>query len=368
MTQARFRITARDGCARAGELTLAQGTVTTPLFMPVGTLGTVKTLVPDDLAQLGAEIMLANTYHLVLRPGVETVVACGGLHRFCSWPKPILTDSGGFQVYSLASLCQVEDEGVTFRSHLDGSKVFFSPQLVTQWQERWGSDIHMVLDECPPFGADKHTIAQAMRRSLRWAAAARAARHNHDLCQFGIVQGGVCETLRRESCMHLGELDFEGYAIGGLAVGEPVATMRAMTAYCCELLPLHKPRYLMGVGTPLDLLEGIAAGVDMFDCVMPTRNGRNGTVFTSTGRLNIKNTQHQHSSEPLDAQCACYTCRTFSRAFLRHLFKSGEITAMRLLSLHNLQFYFDLMRQARAAIAAQNFAQLLARQREIFSP
>ena len=367
MTPARFCITASDGAARTGQLTLAHGMVTTPLFMPVGTRGTVKTLVPADLDQLGAEIMLANTYHLALRPGVETIAKCGGLHRFCSWPKPIITDSGGFQIYSLAPRRRIEAAGVTFRSHIDGHKVFFTPQKVTQLQETFGSDIHMVLDECPPYGEARQAVAQAMRRSMRWAAAARAARQNPALCQFGIVQGGVFDDLRRESCQRLGELDFEGYAIGGVAVGEPVEEMRRVTAFCCELLPASLPRYLMGVGTPLDLLASVACGVDMFDCVMPTRNGRNGTVFTSTGRVNIKNSQHQHSNVPLDAQCSCYTCRTFSRAFLRHLFKSGEVTAMRLLSLHNLHVYFNLMRKIRTAITAGNFTQLWAEQREIFA-
>ena len=367
MTQASFSITATDGTARTGQLTLAHGTVSTPLFMPVGTLGTVKTLVPADLNQLGAEIMLANTYHLALRPGVETIAACGGLHRFCSWTKPILTDSGGFQIYSLASLRRIEEEGVRFRSHLDGQEFFFTPEKVTQLQETFGSDVHMVLDECPPYGETHKDVARAMRRSLRWAEAARAARQDPALCQFGIVQGGVYDDLRRESCQHLVDLDFEGYAIGGVAVGEPVEEMRRVTAFCCELLPAERPRYLMGVGTPLDLLASVACGVDMFDCVMPTRNGRNGTVFTSTGRVNIKNRQHQHSNDPLDAQCECYTCRTFSRAFLRHLFKSGEITAMRLLSLHNLYFYFALMRKIRTAIAEQKFTQLWAEQREVFS-
>ena len=368
MTQARFRITATDGAARTGQLTLAHGTVTTPLFMPVGTSGTVKTLVPADLDQLGAEIMLANTYHLALRPGVETIAACGGLHRFCSWPKPILTDSGGFQIYSLAPLHRIEETGVKFRSHIDGHEFFFTPQRVTQLQETFGSDIHMVLDECPSYGEAQQDVARAMRRSLRWAAAARAARQNPALCQFGIVQGGVYDDLRRESCQRLDELDFEGYAIGGVAVGEPVEEMRRVTALCCDLLPVSRPRYLMGVGTPLDLLASVASGVDMFDCVMPTRNGRNGTVFTSTGRLNIKNSQHQHSNETLDAQCACYTCRTFSRAFLRHLFKSGEITAMRMLSLHNLHFYFNLMRKIRTAITEQKFMQLWHEQRNVFAP
>ena len=367
MTSARFHITANDGAARTGQLRLAHGTVTTPLFMPVGTLGTVKTLVPAELDQLGAEIMLANTYHLALRPGTETITACGGLHRFCSWPKPILTDSGGFQIYSLAPLRRLEETGVAFRSHIDGRKFFFTPQKITQLQETLGSDIHMVLDECPPYSETKQDVARAMWRSLRWAEAARAARQNPALCQFGIVQGGIYDDLRRASCQRLRTLDFEGYAIGGVAVGEPLAEMRRVTALCCELLPASRPRYLMGVGTPLDLLASVACGVDMFDCVIPTRNGRNGTVFTSTGRVNIKNAQHQHSDDPLDAQCACYTCRTFSRAFLRHLFKSGEITALRLLSLHNLHFYFNLMRRIRTAIATKKFTQLWAEQRDVFA-
>lgn len=368
MTKTRFHVTARDGQARTGQLTLAHGTVTTPLFMPVGTQGTVKTLVPQELEQLGTEIMLANTYHLAMRPGIDTIASCGGLHRFCSWHKPILTDSGGFQIYSLAPLCEITETGVIFRSHIDGRKFSFTPQSVTALQETFGSDIHMVLDECPAYGENHQTVAQAMRRSARWAAAARAVRRKSELCQFGIVQGGVFTDLRRESCQRICELGFEGYAIGGVAVGEPVAEMRAITAYCCELLPATHPRYLMGVGTPLDLLESIACGIDMFDCVIPTRNGRNGMAFTATGNINIRNACHQDNSTPLDSSCSCYTCRTFSRAFLRHLFKSGEITALRLLSLHNLQFYLHLMDRVRAAIQAGNFATLLATYRETFRP
>ena len=360
-----FEITATDAEARVGKLTLAHGTVDTPCFMPVGTQGTVKTLVPEDLHAVGAQMMLANTYHLSLRPGLETIQHSGGLHKFCSWSKPILTDSGGFQLYSLASLCKVNDAGVVFRSHIDGRKVQLTPALVVQLQEGFGSDIHMVLDECPPYSHDKQMISNSMQRSHRWAKEARACRRDMRLQQFAIVQGGVFADLRQESCAYLIDLDFEGYAIGGVSVGEPQTEMRAATAVCCELLPRSKPRYLMGVGTPLDLLESIALGVDMFDCVIPTRNGRNGTAFTSTGKVHIKNSCHRRSDEALDPACDCYTCTTFSRGFLHHLYKAGEVTVMRLLSLHNLRYYFYLMQSCRAAIRAGEFQKFLLEQKEI---
>ncbi|MDE3269158.1 MAG: tRNA guanosine(34) transglycosylase Tgt [Pseudomonadota bacterium] len=354
-----FQVVASDGAARVGRLTLAHGKVDTPCFMPVGTQGIVKTLVPADLHAIGAQIMLANTYHLSLRPGLATIKHAGGLHRFCRWSKPILTDSGGFQLYSLASLCKVNDDGVVFRSHIDGRKVALTPATVVQLQEEFGSDIHMVLDECPPYSHDKQIIAKSMRLSHRWAQIARSCRSNQQLKQFAVVQGGVFADLRRESCDYLIDLDFEGYAIGGVSVGETRAEMRAATAVCCEKLPPTKPRYLMGVGTPLDLLESVALGVDMFDCVMPTRNGRNGTAFTSEGRLNIKNSGHRQSDLALDPNCVCYTCKTYSRAFLHHLYKAGEVSVMRLLSLHNLCFYLRLLHDCRQAIEAGKFQEFL---------
>lgn len=360
-----FHVTAQDGKARAGVLSLAHGQVETPVFMPVGTAGTVKTLVPLDLTDMGAEIMLANTYHLFLRPGAEVIKKFSGLHDFIGWQKPVLTDSGGFQIFSLARLSEVKDTGVVFRNHIDGRKFFLTPDLAVEIQETFKSDIHMVLDECPPYTDDRQAVAQSLQRSLQWAKQARQAKRNEALGQFGIVQGGVFSHLRQESCAQLQELDFEGYAIGGLSVGEPVTAMREMTAECCELLPATKPRYLMGVGTPRDLIESVAYGVDMFDCVMPTRNGRNGTVFTSEGRINIKGAQYRQSDAPLDRECNCYTCRTFTRAFLHHLFKAKEFTSMRLLSLHNLHFYLDFMRRIRQAIKEQRFSALLICQREI---
>ena len=324
--------------------------------MPVGTLGTVKTLVPQDLEDVGAQIMLANTYHLSLRPGIEVIEQTGGLHGFCSWSKPILTDSGGFQIFSLASLCRVVDSGVVFRSHIDGRKVSLTPERVVQLQEAFGSDIHMVLDECPPYSQDKTMIKKSMERSFRWALASRASRGDTRLCQFGIVQGGIFPDLREENCKQMTEIEFEGYAIGGLSVGEPIAEMQEITALCCELLPEDKPRYLMGVGTPQDILAGVAMGVDMFDCVIPTRNGRNGTAFTSEGRISIKNSRHRYCDLPLDSNCQCYTCKTFSRRFLHHLYKAGEFTSMRLLSLHNLQHYSQLMKNIRERILQGSFS------------
>jgi queuine tRNA-ribosyltransferase len=361
-----FSLHASDDQARRGLLPLAHGEVQTPIFMPVGTVGSVKTLVPSDLKEIQAEIILGNTYHLFLRPGLEVIESFGGLHDFVGWQGPILTDSGGFQIFSLGKLKKLNEEGVEFQSHLDGSRFKLSPEKAVAIQETLGSDIHMVLDECTEYTLDKDRVASSMRRSMRWAARCRRAKIRPELKQFGIVQGGMFADLRRESAAALVELDFEGYAIGGLSVGESKAEMLDMLAVTCEVLPKDKPRYLMGVGTPLDILEAINLGVDMFDCVMPTRNARNGGAFTSTGPISIKNAKYRLDHEPLDAQCRCYTCRTFSRAYLRHLFVAEELTVLRLLTLHNLTFYLDLIHQCRAAIEGGKFQSLLSEHRELW--
>ena len=361
-----FQVHKTDGKARLGSLTLAHGVVQTPIFMPVGTVGSVKTMVPEDLHGLGAEIILGNTYHLFLRPGLEVIRAFGGLHRFIGWNKPILTDSGGFQIFSLANQRKITERGAEFQSHLDGRKISLTPELAVEIQETIGADIHMVLDECTPFPATREEAQDSMRRSMRWAQRCRDARQRPELCQFGIVQGGMYEDLRAESVQKLTDLDFEGYSIGGLSVGEPKPDMRRITEYACSLLPQDKPRYLMGVGTPLDIIESIAVGIDMFDCVMPTRNGRNGTLFTSYGRVNIKNAKFRLDQAPLDPECSCYTCKTFSLSYLRHLFMAQEYTAMRLLSLHNLTYYLKLIHDIRAAIREDRFAALLAHHRGIW--
>jgi queuine tRNA-ribosyltransferase len=361
-----FKIVAEDGAARAGEMTLAHGKVETPIFMPVGTVGSVKTLVPEDLRQIGAQIILGNTYHLYLRPGLEVIRAFGGLHKFISWDRPILTDSGGFQVFSLAKLNKLNETGAFFQSHLDGSRFELTPELAVEIQETLGSDIHMVLDECTPYPATHEVASHSMERSMRWAARCRAAKTREELCQFGIVQGGVYPDLRKKSCEALQAIGFEGYAIGGLSVGEPKEDMRSMTAACCLELPKDRPRYLMGVGTPLDIVESVALGIDMFDCVMPTRNGRNGMAFTSQGRVNLKNQKYKLEDRPLDPVCSCYTCQTFSLGYLRHLYTAGEMTAMRLISLHNLAYYLNLASELREAIKGQTLDQLVAHHRALW--
>lgn len=335
--------------------------------MPVGTVGSVKTLTPEDLRTMGASIILGNTYHLFLRPGMDVIKHFGGLNSFINWERPILTDSGGFQIFSLGKLNKLDEKGAAFSSHLDGSKFMLTPELSTQIQETLGSDIHMVLDECTPYPVEESRARESMERSMRWARRCREAKTLDDLCQFGIVQGSVYTKLRDESVASLVNIGFEGYAIGGLSVGEPKEAMREITEHTAARLPVDRPRYLMGVGTPLDLIESVALGIDMFDCVMPSRNGRNGTLFTSLGRVNIKNKEHQLSSEPLDPNCQCYTCKTFTRGYLRHLFVSGEITALRLLTLHNLTFYLNFMANIRDAIEAGTFSALLAEQKAIWS-
>lgn len=361
-----FTVTQTDGQARTGYLQLAHGVVQTPIFMPVGTVGSVKTLVPTDLEAIQAEIILGNTYHLYLRPGLEVIREFGGLHRFIRWDKPILTDSGGFQIFSLAQHRKIDEYGAHFQSHIDGRKLSLTPELAVEIQETLGSDIHMVLDECTPHPATHEQAKASMERSMRWARRSRNARSRPELAQFGIVQGSMYEDLRAQSAEALFDIGFEGYAIGGLSVGEEKPEMRRITEFCCSILPQDKPRYLMGVGTPLDIIESVAMGVDMFDCVMPTRNGRNGTLFTSRGRVNIKNQRHRLEAGPLDPECSCYTCQTFSLAYLRHLFMAQEFTALRLLTLHNLTYYLRVIRDIREAIQGGRFAELLAHHRQLW--
>ena len=341
---------------RLGEMRTARGTVQTPVFMPVATYGSVKTMTPEEVADLGAAIILSNVYHLYLRPGVELIGSLGGLHRFMNWPGPILTDSGGYQVFSLAPFRTLSEEGVLFRSHLNGDQHFLTPEKVVQLQEALGVDIMMCLDECPPFPCAESEARRAMDLTFTWAQRSREAWSNRGQALFAIVQGGMVPAWRREQAQALGALDFPGYALGGLSVGEDKETTLAMVAATTPELPEDKPRYLMGLGTPEDLVEGVARGVDMFDCVLPTRNARNGTAFTDTGRVVIRNAGYARDPEPLSADCGCYTCRHYSRAYLRHLFVSREILAYRLLTLHNLYYYFDLMSRIRQALAADRFA------------
>ena len=341
--------------ARAGMMHTPHGDIPTPVFAPVGTAGTVKTMTPADLHDLGARLILGNTYHLYLRPGADLVARMGGLHRFMGWNGPILTDSGGFQVFSLESLRQVDDDGVTFRSHIDGSTHTFTPELVIETQEKLGADIIMAFDECPD-PSDYDYNRGAMERTHHWAERCLAAKTRDDQALFGIVQGGVFADLRAESAGFLTSLDFDGYGIGGLSVGETKAEMHAMLDVLHPLLPHHKPRYLMGVGSPEDLFECIARGVDQFDCVLPTRIARNGAVFTSQGRLNLRNARFTKDPAPIEEGCTCYTCRTFTRAYLRHLVIAKEITGLRLTTLHNLHFMLETMRRIRQSILDGTFA------------
>ena len=361
-----FKLLKTDGKARRGRLQLKHGVVETPIFMPVGTLGCVKTLLPEDLETLKAQIILGNTYHLYLRPGLEVIDRFKGLHGFMKWDKPILTDSGGFQVFSLAQKRKLTEEGVQFCSHLDGQKFLLTPELVVDIQETLGSDIQMVLDECPPATVSHKEASDSLDLTLRWAERARKAKKTNGLLQFGIVQGAVYADLREKSAKALQDIGFDGYAIGGLSVGESKEDMRAMTEASCEVLPHDHARYLMGVGTPLDLIESVALGVDMFDCVMPTRNARNGCLFTSKGKVSIKQERYKFDESPLDENCSCYTCRTFSKSYLRHLFKAGELSVFRLFTLHNLTFYLEFMQKIRDSIEQGTFQDLLAEQREIW--
>jgi len=356
----RFTLEATDGAARAGRLELGHGTVETPIFMPVGTYGTVKAMTPEELVELGAQIILGNTYHLMLRPGEQLVAGLGGLHRFMHWERPILTDSGGFQVFSLGDLRKIDEAGVTFRSPIDGAKVFLDPERSMAVQRALGSDIVMAFDECTPYPATLAAASASMELSMRWAARSKIAHGDNPAALFGIVQGGVYPALRRESALRLLEIGFDGYAIGGLSVGEPKEDMLEMTAHSAALLPSERPRYLMGVGTPADLIECIRRGIDMFDCVMPTRNARNGHLFTSTGVVRIRNAGHRAADGPLDPACDCYTCRHYSRAYLHHLDRQNEILGARLNTLHNLAYYLRLMREARAAVRAGRYAAFAA--------
>ncbi|MGD9047322.1 MAG: tRNA guanosine(34) transglycosylase Tgt [Anaerolineae bacterium] len=344
-----------DSRARLGRIDTPHGQVSTPAFAPVGTQATVKALDPRDLHDLGAELVLGNTYHLYLRPGADVVAEMGGLHGFMGWDGPILTDSGGFQVFSLAEKRRVTDDGVEFRSHIDGSRHFFSPEMVVRVQEQLGADIIMVLDECAEPG-DRAYNRQALARTHAWAQRCHAAQTRNDQALFGIVQGGVFADLRQESAEFLAGLDFPGYAIGGLSVGETKEQMHAMLDITAPLLPVDKPRYLMGVGAPEDLLEGVARGVDLFDCVLPTRLARNAALFTRRGRINIRNARFERDAYPIEEGCQCYTCSHFSRAYLRHLFKAGELLAYRLATVHNVHFLLELMREVRASLAAGHFS------------
>jgi queuine tRNA-ribosyltransferase len=371
MTTFDFHVTHTDGCARRGELTTPHGVVQTPAFMPVGTRGAVKGLTHRDVESCGGEILLANTYHLYLRPGDAVIARLGGLHRFIGWHKPILTDSGGYQVFSLRDRRSIEEEGARFRSHLDGSPHLLTPEKAADIQAQLGSDIAMVLDECLAYPATDAEARASMERTLRWARRGRdrflAIREgrapevdatNRGQVQFGIVQGGVFPALREESARATVAIGFEAYAIGGLSVGEPVDLMYDLVGRTTPMLPAERPRYLMGTGTPLDLVESVARGIDMFDCVLPTRNARNGQLFTSQGKINIKNARYAEDDGPLDPACGCYTCRTCSRAYLRHLFVAGEINASTLNTLHNLYFYLDTLRAIRESLTFGKFQSL----------
>ena len=344
-----------DGAARRGRMTFARGTVETPAFMPVGTYGTVKAMTPEELREVGAEIILGNTFHLMLRPGTEIVRAHGGLHEFMHWSGPILTDSGGYQVFSLAELRKITEEGVSFQSPVNGDEVFLSPEDSIRVQHDLGADIIMVFDECTPYPASEAQARESMELSLRWARRCKTAHGDNPAALFGIVQGGVYPELRRESLAGLKDIGFDGYALGGLAVGESETERLAVLELLAPELPADRPRYLMGVGTPEDLVGAVARGMDMFDCVLPTRNARNGHLFTRHGVLRIRNSEHQADTRPIDESCGCYTCRHYSRAYLRHLDKCGEILAPRLMTLHNLYYYQWLMAEMRAALEARRF-------------
>ncbi len=345
--------------ARRGRITTHRGAIETPVFMPVGTQGTVKGLLPETLQEIGAQIILANTYHLYLRPGHKLIQQLGGLHKFMHWDRPILTDSGGFQVFSLGELRKITEAGAAFQSHLDGSRHLLTPELSIEIQRALGSDIIMVFDECIPHPAERQYVAESTNLSARWAKRCRDAMPAGSSASalFGIVQGGMHSDLRQQSAEQLQEIGFEGYALGGLSVGEEVALMYEMMEFSLPLLPPDKPRYVMGVGTPENLVEGVARGCDMFDCVMPTRNARNGNLFTSFGKISIKQAQYREDSGPIDPRCSCYVCRNYSRAYLRHLYMSGEILSSVLNTHHNLYYYQQLMTEIRTALEKGTFAE-----------
>ena len=359
--QLKFNVLHTDGLARAGLLATQHGEVPTPVFIPVGSQGSVKAIEHRELIELDARIVLGNSYHLFLRPGTDLIGRAGGLHRFIGWQRAIVTDSGGYQVFSLAKLRTIDEDGVEFRSHLDGSLHRFTPESVVEVQRALGSDIMMVLDDCTPYPSEFDYARRSNELTLRWAARCREEfertqpEYGFEQALFGIAQGSVFEDLRRRSVRSLVPMDFDGYAIGGLSVGEPLESLYAMTEVCTKYLPETKPRYLMGVGTPVNLLEGIARGVDMFDCVLPTRNGRNGMVFTREGVLNLRNASFEDDFRPVDHACHCYTCRSFTRAYIRHLFQANEILSLQLATIHNLSYYLWLMEEARRAIREMRF-------------
>ena len=359
----KFTLTHRDAAARRGVLELAHGRVDTPAFMPVGTYGAVKGVSPQEVAQCGAQIVLGNTFHLWLRPGLQVIGHHGGLHRFMGWERPILTDSGGFQVFSLGALRTVTEDGVHFASPVNGDRLFLTPEESMRIQQGLGSDVAMVFDECTPYPASEAQAAESMRLSLRWARRSRDAWRSGNAL-FGIVQGGMYEALRDESLAALQAIGFDGYAVGGLSVGEPKQERSRVVAHLVPRLPAERPRYLMGMGTPEDIIEAVGAGIDMFDCVLPTRNARNGWLFTARGDLKIRNARYRDDVAPLDERCACYTCRHFTRGYLYHLQKTNEMLGARLNTIHNLHYYQDLMRELRGAIEAGRFATSAARLRE----
>lgn len=351
----KFQLQCTDNLARRGTLTLAHGTVATPAFMPVGTYGAVKTMSPAALQEINAHIVLGNTFHLWLRPGLEVIEAHGGLHQFMGWHKPILTDSGGFQVFSLGKLRKITEQGVKFKSPVNGDTCFLTPEICMQIQRSLNSDVVMIFDECTPYPADEFTARESMELSLRWAARSKQAHGNNPNALFGIVQGGMHENLRNESLAGLQSIGFDGYAVGGLSVGEPKQDMQRILKYTAALLPADKPRYLMGVGTPADIIYAVAQGIDLFDCVLPTRNARNGWLYTRNGIVKLRNSQYRLDTTPPDAQCGCYTCRHFTCAYLHHLQRTNEILGAHLNTIHNLYFYQQLMAEIRAAIETGQF-------------
>jgi len=361
----KFDLLATDGGARRGQLHLAHGTVQTPVFMPVGTYGTVKAMAPAELTETGFEMVLSNTFHLWLRPGLDVIERFGGLHRFMGWDKPILTDSGGFQVFSLGKLRKITEEGVKFASPINGDKLFLTPEISMQIQRTLNSDIVMIFDECTPYPATEREAADSMRLSLRWAARSKAAHAGNPNALYGIVQGGMYEDLRDESARELIGMDFDGYAIGGLSVGEPKDDMARILAHTAPQLPAGKPRYLMGVGTPSDLVFAVGQGIDQFDCVLPTRNARHGILFTRRGEMRIRNARWKTDTAPIDDECDCHTCTHFSRAYVHHLIRANEILGARLATIHNLHYYHRLMAGMRAAIETHRFADFAAQFHEM---
>ena len=354
MSRLTFNLLNTDGAARRGEIVTRHGTIQTPVFMPVGTRASVKGLTTDQLQQLGPEIILNNTYHLMLRPGVDLLEELGGVHKFMGWDRAVLSDSGGFQLFSLASIRKIREEGVEFRSHIDGSPYFLTPEGSVEIQTRMGVDIAMAFDECPAYGLSHAEVEKSMELTHRWAKRSLSARTGPSAL-FGIIQGGIHLDLRKRSVEEIASMDFDGVAIGGVSVGEPKQEMFEVVNYTAPLMPGDRPRYLMGVGTPADLVNGVAAGIDMFDCVMPTRNARNGSLFTSQGKVAIKNARYANDQGPLDPRCSCVTCRTVSRAYLRHLYVNDEIAASVYNTIHNVSFYLDLMRSIRQAVASNSF-------------